>query len=201
MEPLSNDLSETDTTALVEYLLSGDASQGDAAFERRNSSGMRVGLLSADWESSIVLKWTQMDADNRNAWRRVKNPNASALPDIRLWGPEGDLPEFQRLMRLNASEAGNLVCEVTGVELSPQNWSVDRVINRIVPGVSGEYRNSHCLVMHARINDMKEAGGRKIFASVETIQLQKKRRNITQLDHRVATQIILRDYFRKMRLY
>ncbi|TPX55906.1 hypothetical protein CcCBS67573_g09411 [Chytriomyces confervae] len=64
------------------------------------------------------------------------------------------------------------MCEVTGVELLPETWSMDRVINGIVAGVSGEYRNGHCLFMHKRLNDMKEADGRKVFASVETLTLE-----------------------------
>ena len=46
------------------------------------------------------------------------------------------------MCRLNATTAGNMVDEVTGAELSADNWGVDRVINGTVPGVSGEYRNS-----------------------------------------------------------
>ena len=72
---------------------------------------------------------------------------------------------------------GNLVDEVTGVELSPTDWNVDRAINAIVPGISGEYRNSHCIITHKRLNDIKESGGRKVFATVETLNVEKDRRN------------------------
>ena len=105
------------------------------------------------------------------------------------------------MCRLNANAAGNMVDEVTGLELAPTNWGVDRVINEIVPGVSGEYRSSHCIITHKRLNDMKESGGRKIFASVDTMNLEKHRRNLVEPDHRIATTIILRDYLDKIRLF
>jgi hypothetical protein len=85
-------------------------------------------------------------------------------------------------MRLNANSVGNLVCEVSGVELVPGAFGVDRVINGVLPGISGGYRNSHTLVIHPRLNDMKESGGRKVFASVETMNLEKHRRNIVEPD-------------------
>jgi hypothetical protein len=119
------------------------------------------------------------------------------LADCLVW----TLPEFQRLIRLNANSAGNLVCEVTGAELTPSNWGVDRVINGIVPGVSGEYCKRHCLIMHQRLNDAKESGGRKVFASVETLELEKKRLDIIQPDNRVATQVILRNHLNLIRTF
>jgi hypothetical protein len=41
---------------------------------------------------------------------------------------------------------------------------------------------------------MKESGRRKVFASVETLNLEKQRRNIVEVDHRIATIIILLMY-------
>jgi len=193
---LSNDLSETDTDALIASLLLGDYDDGDAAFSRRKGD-MCPGRLSDEWERSIESKWRSMSVDNRNTWRKAKNANAPDVQDIRVW----TLPEFQRLIRLNANSAGNLVCEVTGAELTPSNWGVDRVINGIVPGVSGEYCNRHCLIMHQRLNDAKESGGIKVFASVETLELEKKRLGIIQPNNRVATQLILRNHLNLIRTF
>jgi hypothetical protein len=198
---LSNDLDEAATDALIEFLLAGDYSLGDTAFQRRNGAGQRDGLLSPEWEQGIVDKWNSMSVENRNQFTKAKNPNADDLPDIRFWGPEGGLQEFQRLMRLNANSVGNLVCEVSGVELVPGAFGVDRVINGVLPSISGEYRNSHTLVIHPRLNDMKESGGRKVFASVKTMNLEKHRRNIVEPDSRIATITILRDYLHHIRIF
>ena len=48
---------------------------------------------------------------------------------------------------------------------------------------------------------MKESGGRKVFASVETMNLENQRRNIVEQDDRLATIIILRDYLDHIRLF
>ena len=71
--------------------------------------------------------------------------------------------------------------------------SVD-LINGIVAGVSGEYRNEHCLIIHQRLNDAKESGGRKVFSNVEILEAEKKRLGIIEPDHRVATTLILRQH-------
>lgn len=198
---LSNELDEDDTDALIEFLLAGNYAFGDAAFERRNGAGQRDGLLSQEWEQSIVQKWNSMSVEARTEKYNSRrtgpvDPNL-ILPDIRIW----TLAEFQRICRLNANAAGNLVDEITGVELTPSSWGVDRVINGIVPAVSGEYRNTHCIITHQRLNDMKESGGRKVFASVETLNLEKQRRNIVEQDDRLATIIILRDYLDHIRIF
>jgi hypothetical protein len=44
-----------------------------------------------------------------------------------------------RLVASTANTSGNLVDEITGIELTPAHWGADRVINGIVPGISGEY--------------------------------------------------------------
>ncbi|TPX73239.1 hypothetical protein CcCBS67573_g05492 [Chytriomyces confervae] len=101
------------------------------------------------------------------------------------------LPEFQQYCCLNANAGGNLVCEVTGHDLGVGNWEIDRVINGIVVGRSGEYGHAQCLIVHQKINDMKEAGGCKIFASCETLELEKQHRGNIEADNCIATQIIL----------
>ncbi|KAJ3018662.1 UNVERIFIED_CONTAM: hypothetical protein HDU68_011055, partial [Siphonaria sp. JEL0065] len=152
---LSNSLSENDTDRLLRELLAGDYAEGDAAFGRRNGGG-EPGRLSKEWEASIERKWKEMSVENRNVWTQAKNLGRALLPDIRFWGANGGLAEFQVFCRHNANAKGNLVCEVTGIELSANYWSVDRVINGIVAGISGEYQNGHCLIMHERLNDFKE---------------------------------------------
>jgi hypothetical protein len=194
---LSNDLDEAATDALIEFLLAGDYSLGDAAFNRRNGDGQRDGLLSPVWEASIVVKWNSMSLETRLVTVNARRTNFLNVPDIRIW----KLDEFQRLCRLNSNIEGNMVDEVTGVELSPNNWSVDRVINEIVPGISGHYQNSHCIITHKRLNDMKESGGRKVFASVDTLNLEKQRRNIVEPDDRLATITILRDCLDQIRIF
>ena len=67
------------------------------------------------------------------------------------------------------------------------DWSIDRVLNGIQVGVSGEYCSSQTLIVHRHINDMKESGGRKVFASVDTMNLEKQRRNLVEPDDRIAT--------------
>ncbi|KAJ3026340.1 UNVERIFIED_CONTAM: hypothetical protein HDU68_005844, partial [Siphonaria sp. JEL0065] len=138
-----------------------------------------------------------MSVENRNVWRQAFNPNQAPYGDIRIWG----LREFQQFCRLNANENGNMVDEISGVELCPDNWCVDRVINGIVAAISGEYRNEHCLITHRRINDMKEADGRKVFATMETLRLKMQRRNMVQPDFRFATQLIIRDYLNQIRVF
>ena len=193
---LSNDLPETDTDALTASLLLGDYTDGDAAFSRRNGD-MCLSLMSNEWEMFIKRKWNSMAEEKRNRFIKAYNPNAQDVQDIRVW----TLPEFQKLCRLNANGDGNMVCEVTGMVLTPSNWGVDRVINGIVPGVSGEYCNRHCLIMHPRLNDAKESGGRIVFASVETLEVEKKRLGIIQPDNRVATQLILRNHLNLIRTF
>ncbi|KAJ3132283.1 hypothetical protein HK100_005492 [Physocladia obscura] len=90
---------------------------------------------------------------------------------------------------------------MSGMELTCDNWGVDRVINGIVIGVSGEYRNEHCVITHQRVNDMKEAAGRKVFATVETLTLEMERRGINQVDFRIVTQLIIRDYLDNIRRF
>ena len=194
---LSNELDESATDELIEVLLSGNYALGDAAFHRRNVAGQRTGLLSQEWEQAIVQKWNDMSTEERTRVWRLMRPNAAILDNIRIW----TLAEFQRLCRLNANAAGNMMDEVSGVELSPDTWGVDRAINEIVPGVSGEYRNSHCIFLHKRLNDMKESGGRKVFASVDTLNLEKQRRNLVEPDDRLATITILRDYLDNIRIF
>lgn len=48
---------------------------------------------------------------------------------------------------------------------------------------------------------MKEAGGRKVFASVEILDLAKKTHGINEADHRVATVIILRKLLDDMHVF
>lgn len=201
---LSNSLSEIRTDELLREILAGDYAEGDAAFRRRNGRG-EPGRLSEAWEKSIEKKWASMSSEAKTQQYKSRregpvDPNF-VFPDIRFWGPDGGLPEFQCLCRLNANENGNLVDEISGIELTPYNWGVDRVINGIVTGVSGEYRNEHCVLTHQRVNDMKEADGRKVFASVETLTLEMQRRHMVQADFRIATQLILREYLNQIRAF
>ena len=48
---------------------------------------------------------------------------------------------------------------------------------------------------------MKESGGRKVFATVETMNLEKQRRNLVEPDDRLATITILRDYLDHIRIF
>jgi hypothetical protein len=48
---------------------------------------------------------------------------------------------------------------------------------------------------------MKESGGRKVFASVETLNLEKQRRYIVEQDDRLATITILRLYLDHIRIF
>ncbi|KAJ3090859.1 hypothetical protein HK100_007339 [Physocladia obscura] len=201
---LSNSLSERAPDRLLREILAGDYAEGDAAFRRRNGGG-EPKMLSREWEDAIEKRWDAMSVQERTRMYYEKDrgmPIGEPLQDIRVW----TLPEFQRFCRLSANGNGNLVCEVTGVELSPDTWAVDRVVNGVLVGISGEYRNGHCLFMHKRLNDMKEiclfpADGRKVFATVETLILEIRRRNIVQSDHRGVTQIILRDYLNHIRVF
>ena len=135
-------MDEAATDDLIRFLLAGKYALGDAAFERRNGGGERDGLLSQEWEEAIVKKFNGMLPESR--LHGYQRPLGIVIDDIRIW----TLPELQRICRLNANAAGNMVDEVAGVELSPDNWGVDRVINEIVPGASGEYRNTHCIITH-----------------------------------------------------
>ncbi|KAJ3246009.1 hypothetical protein HDU78_008013 [Chytriomyces hyalinus] len=157
---------------------------------RRNGDGER-GRLSREWEEAIKVKFKDMSVERRTAYILLYNPTSRrTVPDIRIW----TLTDFQRFCRRNANSDGNLVDEISGVELTPETFAVDRVINGTVAGLSGEYRNEHCLITHRRINDMKEADGRKVYATVETLTLEMQRRNINQVDFRIATQLIVRDF-------
>ena len=109
--------------------------------------------------------------------------------------------QFQNRCRGNANTAGNLIDEISGMELSPDNWSVDRCVNSIVFGVSGCYHDSQMLITHQRINDFKEGGGRKIFASIETLDLEKQRLGIAEDDQRRATVLILRSYLDPIKVF
>ena len=124
---LSNELDEAATDELIEFILSGNYPLGDAAFQRRNGAGQRDGLLSQEWEEAIVQKFNGMLPESR--LHGYQRPLGIVLDDIRIW----TLAEFQRLCRLNANSAGNLVDEVSGVELTPSSWGVDRVINTATP--------------------------------------------------------------------
>jgi hypothetical protein len=67
---------------------------------------------------------------------------------------------WERIIRLNANFAGNLLDEVTRAELaSGYNGTVG----------SEEYCNMYCLILHQRLTD----GCRKVFATVETLELEK----------------------------
>jgi hypothetical protein len=79
--------------------------------------------------------------------------------------------------------------------------SFDRVINGIVQGVSGEYSDEQILIVHTKMNQFKESGGRKIFKSVETLEMEKSRLNITQQDYRISTILILRSYLDPIRTF
>lgn len=186
---MSNSWSEVDTDQLIDLLINGYYAAGNAAFQRRNGAGSPA-LLSKAWEAAILQKWNSMSVEERNKFIKIKNPNAADVQDIRVW----KLPEFQILCRLNSNASGNLLCEVTGITLTPDTFGIDRVINGTVPGVSGEYRNEHCLIMHLRLNDAKESGGRKVFATVDTLEAEKRRLGIIEPDHRVATTYILRQH-------
>ena len=131
-------------------MLAGDYALGNDAFVRRNGDDLNPTHLSAAWEAAIEKKWDGMTPEAR--LHGYLRPHGIQLEDIRIW----TLPEFQRLCRRNANAQENLVDEVTGCELTPDTWGVDRVVNGIVPGVSGEYRNSHTLITHPRLNDFKE---------------------------------------------
>ncbi|KAJ3119522.1 hypothetical protein HK100_000274 [Physocladia obscura] len=193
---LSNSLSERATDQLLREILAGSYADGDAAFRRRNGEG-QPRRLSEAWEASIKRKWDTMSVESQNSQRKFMSPNHAPYIDNRVW----TLREFQRICRLNANSNGNLVDEISGVELSPDNWGVDRVINDRVAGVSGMYCHLHCLITHARVNDFKEAGGRKIFATVETLSVEMQHRNLVQADYRVATQLIIRDYLNQIRVF
>lgn len=126
-------------------ILAGDYADGDAAFERRNGGG-EPRRLSEAWEASIEYKWKDIVTKNAHVRGLVLGF------DIRVV----TLRQFQKLCRLNANDDGNLVDEISGMELTPENWGVDRSINGIVPGISGEYTNSQIIITHQRVNDMKE---------------------------------------------
>ncbi|KAJ3012925.1 UNVERIFIED_CONTAM: hypothetical protein HDU68_000942 [Siphonaria sp. JEL0065] len=210
---LSNSLSEDGMDDLLREILAGDYAGGDAAFRRRNGDG-EPRKLSKEWEDAIEKKWNSMSVESQNNQRKFMCPNRAPYIDNRVW----TLPEIARICQLNANDNGNLVCENSRVELSPEVWGVDRVVNERVVGVSGSYCNGHCLIVHPRLNDVKEAiilffgalgfniclfqaDGRKVFATVETLRLEMGRRNIVQVDYRVATQLIMRDYFTQIRTF
>ncbi|KAJ3407091.1 hypothetical protein HDU80_009651 [Chytriomyces hyalinus] len=48
---------------------------------------------------------------------------------------------------------------------------------------------------------LPRAGGRKIFATVETLELEKQRCGIIEGDHRVSAQIIMRSYIDAIRVF
>ncbi|KAJ3094931.1 hypothetical protein HK100_005975 [Physocladia obscura] len=124
---LSNSLTERATGGLLHEVLAGDYAEGDAAFQRRNGEG-EPRRLSDEWEDAIEYKWKDIVTKNAHVRGLVLGF------DIRVV----TLRQFQRLCRLNANDDGNLVDEISGMELTPQNWGVDRIINGIVPGISGE---------------------------------------------------------------
>ena len=198
---LSNVLTEVETDQVLDLLLAGDYADGNAAFARRNSDIQNPPRLSYEWEAAIEKKWVSMSVESRNQFKKAYNPKAADLADIRFWGPNSGLPEFQRICRLNANVNGNLICEVSGVELTAEAFGIDRVINNIVSGVSGEYRRTHTIIIHPRLNDFKEGGGRKIFKSVETLEMEKFRLNITEQDHRISSILILRHYLDPIRTF
>ncbi|KAJ3017379.1 UNVERIFIED_CONTAM: hypothetical protein HDU68_011724, partial [Siphonaria sp. JEL0065] len=142
---LSNSLSERATDLLLRDILAGDYAEGDAAFQCRNGGG-ELRRMSEAWEASIEYKWKDIDTKNAHVHGLVLGF------DIRVV----TLKQFQRLCRLNAYDNGNLVDEISGRELTPENWGVDRIINGIVPGISGEYTNSQIIITHQRVNNMKE---------------------------------------------
>ncbi|KAJ2991046.1 hypothetical protein HDV02_004004 [Globomyces sp. JEL0801] len=193
---LSNVLSEVETDQVLAMLLAGDYADGNAAFIRRNSDVQNPPRLSDEWEAAIEQKWNSQSSLARYQGRPVGR--FDDYPDIRFWG---GFSEFQRLCRLNANTKGNLVCEMTGIELTPDTWGVDRAINGIVAGISGEYRSSHTIFVHQRLNDFKESGGRKIFKDVETLEMEKSMMNITEQDHRISTILILRHYLDPIRAF
>ncbi|KAJ3119624.1 hypothetical protein HK100_000221 [Physocladia obscura] len=194
---LSNPLSERLTDDLLRDILAGSYAEGDAAFIRRNEEG-EPKKLSEAWEEAINVKFKDMSVERRTAYILLYNPTSRrTVSDIRIW----TLTDFQRFCRRNANSDGNLVDEISGVELTPETFAVDRVINGTVAGLSGEYRNEHCLITHRRINDMKEADGRKVYATVETLTLEMQRRNINQVDFRIATQLIVRDFLDHIRIF
>ncbi|KAJ3102447.1 hypothetical protein HK100_004366 [Physocladia obscura] len=131
---LSNSLSERATDNLLREILAGDYAEGDAAFQRRNGGG-EPKMLSREWEETIERKWGSMSSEAKtqqyNSRRQGPIDPNYVFPDIRFWGLDGGLPQFQRLCRLNANGNGNLVDEISGFELTPCNWGVDRVINGI----------------------------------------------------------------------
>ncbi|KAJ3230260.1 hypothetical protein HDU78_008511 [Chytriomyces hyalinus] len=172
---LSNSLSERATDDLLREILAGNYAEGDAAFRQRNGDG-EPKMLSKEWEASIEKKWNEMSVENQTTRER-------------------------HLVRLNANVNGNLVDEITGRELSTDSWCVDRVINNRVMGISGYYRNEDILITHTRINDFKEADGRKVFATVETLRMEMQRHNIVQADFRIATQLIMRNYLNEIRIF
>jgi hypothetical protein len=189
-------LSEVDTDQLISLIISGDYAAGDSAFQRRNFAGTPA-LLSDEWEKAIEEKYEQMSVENRNTWIKAKNQNAADVEDIRVW----NLSEFQSVCRQNANIEGNLVSEVTGITLTPTTFAIDRVINQSIAGISGEYCNSHTLITHRRLNDAKESGGRKVFATVETLELAKQIQGIIETDHRISTTKILRNYLDSIRTF
>jgi len=194
---LSNSLTEVDTDQLISLIISGDYAAGDSAFQRRNSAGTPA-LLSDEWKASILRKWENMSIESRNQFIKAKNQNAADVGDIiRVW----TLSEFQTVCRLNANIEGNLECELSGVTLTPTTFSIDRVINKSISGISGEYCNSHTLIMHKRLNDAKESGGWKVFATVETLELAKRNQGIIKPDHRIATTQILRIFLDSIRTF
>jgi hypothetical protein len=190
---LSNVLSEVQTDRVLALLLSGDYADGNAAFSRRNSDVQDPPRLSDEWEASIEQKWR----DTPNGWNNAINRGKTVGLNIWNW----TLSEFQRFCRLNANVNGNLVCETSGCELTPKTFGIDRVINGIVKGVSGEYENDQIIITHQRLNDFKESGGRKIFKDVETLEMEKSRLNIIEQDHRLSTILILRSYLDPIRTF
>ncbi len=192
---LSNVLTYVETDQVLALLLAGEYADGDAAFIRRNSDVRNPPRLSDEWEAAIVKKWKGMTPEAR--LHGYLRPQGIQLQDIRIWS----LYEFQELCRRNANSDGNLVCETTGCDLSTDEFGIDRVINDIIAGVSGEYEKSQIIIIHRRLNDFKQGGGRKIFKSVETLEIEKSRLNITELDHRISAILILRHYLDPIRTF
>ncbi len=188
---LSNVLSEVETDQILALLLAGCYADGDAAFARRNSDVQNPPRLSDEWEAVIDYKWKDIV---------TKNSHVRGLAmgiDIRVV----TIDNFRKLCRRNANSNGNLVDEITGMELSTFNWGIDRILNEIVPGISGQYENSQIIITHQRLNDFKESGGRKIFRDVETLEMEKSRLNITEHDHRISSILILRSYLDPIRTF
>ena len=102
---------------VIRTLLQHDFERADQIWKLCKSGETEKYVLTPQFEKLLSKKYAEQSVENRNSWTVARYGRFKDLPDIRVWDEE-QMVEY--------CEALQIVCPILGVELTEDNFHIDR---------------------------------------------------------------------------